>query len=125
MKVVRLKESDLQRIVKRVLNEITSDDITQGVGLKMHRSKFSNEPEDFLDHGFETIGQAKDKEWDKEDIERQKISDDIYNTLKPALNNVWNTFVDKYGEETPYWSELFHDELKSLVDTWYDEYDED
>ena len=81
MKTIKLKESDIQRISKKVLNEITSDDITKGVNRQMYRSRITNmdSPEDFLGHDFETIGQAKDKEWDKEEERKQDIHDEIYN----------------------------------------------
>ena len=112
MKKIRLTEKDLQRISKKVLNEITSDDITKGVNRQMYRGRITNmdSPEDFLGHDFETIGQAKDKEWDKEEERKQDIHDEIYEIIAPILDNIHDKY-DLNGFD--------YDVIGDIVDNWY------
>ena len=101
-KVIRLTETDLIRIVKRVINEEEYS--------RSFRRRISQIDEDIID----LISQGKD-EVDEDDY------DDVYEYLDNVVYWVVQELQNRYGKDNDFWFDN-EDEITEYIKDKYDDY---
>ena len=101
-KVIRLTETDLIRIVKRVINEEEYS--------RSFRRRISQIDEDIID----LISQGKD-EVDEDDY------DDVYEYLDNVVYWVVQELQNRYGKDNDFWFDN-EDEITDYIKDKYDDY---
>ena len=111
MKRIKLKASDINHMVKRVIKEGSDTHIDAG-GKR-------GENDNWKRRERWEYSEEEQKEWDKLEEQKQDIYDDVYDTLEPVLNNI----LDKYGEDF----DLIADDemIQNIVEDWMYSGDED
>ncbi len=111
MKRIKLKASDINHMVKRVIKEGSDTHIDAG-GKR-------GENDNWKRRERWEYSEEEQKEWDKLEERKQDIFEDIYDTLEPVLNNI----LDKYGED---FDLIANDEMiQNIVEDWMYSGDED